>query len=57
MGKIDTQRGQRLTLRCSTCKRPLGGTNKIFIRCKCGEKTVFENQTSEITKQGWKRIK
>ncbi|MEJ2271116.1 MAG: hypothetical protein P8X91_01215 [Candidatus Bathyarchaeota archaeon] len=83
MGKMDTQRGQRLTLRCSSCKRPLGifynkkiifspakliilngsvhstnnGTNKIHIRCKCGEKTVFENQTSEITKQGWKRIK
>lgn len=83
MGKMDNQRGQRLTLRCCACKRPLGifynkkslsspakliildgsvhktdkGTNKIHIRCKCGKKTVFENQTSEITKQGWKRIK
>ncbi len=83
MGKMDTQKGQRLTLRCSSCKRPLGifynkknisisaklivldgsvhktekGTNRIYIRCKCGEKTIFENQTSEITKQGWKRIK
>ena len=24
MGKMDTQRGQRLTLRCSVCKRPFG---------------------------------
>ena len=24
MGKMDTQRGQKLTLRCSACKRPLG---------------------------------
>jgi hypothetical protein len=83
LGKMDSQRGQRLTLRCSACRRPLGifynkksvsclaklivldgsvhktknETHKIHIRCKCGEKNVFENQTSTITKQGWKRIK
>ncbi len=83
MGKMDTQRGQRLTLRCSVCKRPLGiffnkknvsspakliildgsvhktdrDTYRIHIRCKCGEKTKFENKNLEITKQGWKRIK
>jgi len=83
VGKIDTQRGQKLTLRCSACRRPLGifynkksvscpaklvvlngsvhktekGTHKINVKCKCGAKTVFENQTSTITKQGWRRIK
>jgi hypothetical protein len=33
------------------------GTLKIHITCKCGTKNVFENQSDEINKQGWKRIK
>ncbi|MCW4015445.1 MAG: hypothetical protein NWF06_03665 [Candidatus Bathyarchaeota archaeon] len=79
---MDSQRGQKLTLRCSACKRPLGifyqkksvskpaklvilngsvhktqqGTTKIHATCKCGAKTVFENKSTEITKQGWRRI-
>ena len=79
---MDSQSGQRLTLKCGACRRPLGifynkksvsclakltilngsvhktekGTYKIHVRCKCGEKTVFENQKSIISKQGWKRI-
>ena len=83
VGKMDTQRGQKLTLRCSACKRPLGifynkktvsspaklvilngsvhktekGTLKIHATCKCGVKTVFENPSGEITKQGWRRLK
>jgi hypothetical protein len=83
MGKMDTQRGQKLTLRCSACRRPLGifynqksvystpkivvldgsvhktqkGNYKIHATCKCGAKTVFESQTSEITKHGWRQIK
>lgn len=83
MGKMDSQRGQQLTLRCSACKRPLGifynkksvsspakivvldgsvhktqkGTTKIYVTCKCGKKTVFENPSGEISKQGWKRVK
>ena len=83
VGKMDTQRGQKLTLRCSACKRPLGifynkktvsspaklvilngsvhktekGTLKIHATCKCSVKTVFENPSGEITKQGWRRLK
>ncbi|MCJ7722090.1 hypothetical protein MUO98_06775 [Candidatus Bathyarchaeota archaeon] len=83
MGKTDSQTGQRLTLRCSGCKRTLRiyynkknvsstvklvvldgsihqtekGTQKIHVNCKCGAKTVFESQSSSITKQGWRRIK
>lgn len=79
---MDHQRGQRLTLRCHVCKRPLGifyvqktvkcqpklevlkgsvhktnkGTIKIHAICKCGAKTVFENNSVTITKQGWRRI-
>jgi hypothetical protein len=79
---MDNQRGQRLTLRCSECHRPLGifywkknltspatltvlngsihktekGTLKIHATCKCGAKTIFENRSTEITKQGWKRL-
>jgi hypothetical protein len=79
---MDHQRGQKLTLRCHQCKRPLGifyvqkkvtcqpkievlngsvhktekGTTKIIAICKCGAKTVFENQSETITKQGWRRI-
>ena len=82
MGKMDTQRGQKLTLRCHVCKRPLGifyvqktvrsvpkievlkgsvhttdkGTTKIHAICKCGAKTVFENESETITKQGWRRL-
>ena len=82
MGKMDHQRGQRLTLRCGKCHRPLGiffvqksvtcppklevlegsvhktdkGTIKIHAICKCGEKTIFENQSEIPTRQGWKRI-
>ena len=82
LGKIDSQSGQRLTLRCSKCKRPLGifyvqksiscpaklvvlngsvhktdkGTIKIHAKCKCGAKTVFENQSEIVTKQGWRRL-
>ena len=81
MGKMDTQRGQRLTLRCCACRRPLGifynqksvscppkiavldgamhktekGTYRIHAKCKCGAKTVFENQS--IIKNGWRQIK
>jgi hypothetical protein len=80
VGKADSQKGQRLTLRCSECRRPLRiylkqktvssppklvvldgsahqtetGTTKIHIRCKCGAKMVFENQS--VSKHGWKRI-
>jgi hypothetical protein len=80
---MDSQRGQKLSLRCGACRRPLGifynkksvsspaklvvldgsvhkteeGTLKIHVTCKCGAKTVFENRSGEITKQGWKRIK
>ena len=83
MGKMDSQRGQRLTLRCADCRRPLGifyikksvssppklvfldgsihktkkGTLKIHVRCKCGFKTIFKNNSPTITKQGWRRIK
>ena len=83
VGKMDSQRGQKLTLRCRTCKRPLGifynkksvsapaklvvlngsvhktekGTLRIHATCKCGVKTVFENPSGEITKQGWRRLK
>lgn len=83
MGKIDSQSGHRLTLRCGGCKRPLGifyqqknisspaklfvldgsvhqtekGTRKIHVRCKCGVKTIFENKSLSITKQGWRRLK
>jgi len=79
---MDHQRGQKLTLRCHECKRPLGifyvqktvksqpklemlkgsvhktdkGTIKIHAICKCGAKTVFENNSITITKQGWRRI-
>ena len=82
VGRMDSQRGQKLTLRCSSCKRPLGifynkktvsspaklvilngsvhktekGTLKIHARCKCGVKTVFENRSGEVTKQGWRRL-
>ncbi|PVX24861.1 MAG: hypothetical protein CW691_06255 [Candidatus Bathyarchaeum sp.] len=83
LGKMDSQRGQKLTLRCSGCKRPLGifyvkknisspaklvlldgslhkteqGTLKIYARCKCGVKTVFENKSGNVAKQGWRRLK
>jgi hypothetical protein len=83
MGKIDSQSGHRLTLRCGVCKRPLGiffqqknisspakivvldgsvhktknETQKIHVHCKCGAKTIFENKSSILTKQGWRRIK
>ena len=83
MGKIDSQRGKRLTLRCAICRRPLGifynkksvssdaklvvlngsvhktekGSFKIHVVCKCGAKMVFENKSSNITKEGWKRVK
>ena len=33
------------------------GTTKIHVRCKCGNKVVFENQSPEATKYGWSRIK
>lgn len=32
-------------------------TLKIHVNCKCGAKTVFENRSLEITKQGWKLVK
>jgi hypothetical protein len=83
VGKMDTQRGQKLTLRCGACRRPLGifytkksvscppklvvldgsvhkteqGTHRLHVTCKCGAKTVFENQAATITKQGWKQVK
>lgn len=79
---MDNQPGQRLTLRCSSCKRPLGiffvqksvnnlpklillkgsvhktkkGTIKIHAKCKCGQKTIFENKSEIVTKQGWRRL-
>ena len=79
---MDSQCGQKLTLRCSKCKRPLGifyvqktvscpaklvvlkgsvhktekGTIKIHATCKCGVKTVFENKSILISKQGWRRL-
>ena len=82
LGKADKQNGQRLTLRCGTCHRPLmvyyqqksvattpklvvldgsvhktpNGTLKLYVRCKCGAKTIFENKQPHPTKQGWKRI-
>ena len=82
LGKADNQNGQRLTLRCGTCHRPLmvyyqqksftttpklvvldgsvhktpNGTLKLYVRCKCGAKTIFENKQPHPTKQGWKRI-
>ena len=82
VGKMDSQRGQKLTLRCCACKRPLGifyvqktvsspaklvvldgsvhktenGTTKIHAKCKCGSKTVFEKQSTIVTKQGWRRL-
>jgi hypothetical protein len=33
------------------------GTIKIHATCKCGAKTIFENPSGEITKQGWRKIK
>jgi len=83
LGRMDSQRGQKLTLRCSGCHRPLGifyikktvsspaklvllngsvhkteeGTIKIHATCKCGVKTVFENRSGEVSKQGWRRLK
>ena len=33
------------------------GTRKIHITCICGVKTVFESNSSSITKQGWRRLK
>ncbi|MBT8171627.1 hypothetical protein KJN74_01985 [Candidatus Bathyarchaeota archaeon] len=82
MGKMDNQSGQRLTLKCSKCKRTLGiffvqksinkpaklvmlkgsvhktekGTIKIHVTCKCGAKTVFENKSEIVKKQGWRRL-
>ncbi|MCK4885012.1 hypothetical protein KAS24_02975, partial [Candidatus Bathyarchaeota archaeon] len=82
LGKMDSQRGQQLTLSCSACKRPLGifyvqnsvgcpaklvvlkgsvhktdkGTIKIHATCKCSVKTVFENKSETVTKQGWRRL-
>ena len=32
-------------------------TTRIHVRCKCGNKVVFENQSSEVTKYGWRCIK
>jgi hypothetical protein len=81
LGRLDTQRGQRMGLKCRACKRPLGifyikksinstpkivifkgsvhktenKTIKIYVECKCGAKTVFENQSEIITKHGWRR--
>lgn len=32
------------------------GTLKIYATCKCGEKTVFENNSESVTKHGWRRV-
>ena len=79
---MDNQRGQRLSLRCTNCKRPLGiffiqksvnkpakltilngsvhktnyGTIKIHAVCKCNTKTIFENNSEIISKNGWRRL-
>jgi hypothetical protein len=80
VGKTESQKGQRLTLRCAVCKRVLriyykqktvsspaklvvldgsvhqtqNNTTRIHVRCKCGNKTVFENKS--VSKHGWRRI-
>jgi len=82
LGKMETQPGQKLTLRCNKCKRPLGifyvqksvtcppklillkgsvhktdkGTIRIHAICKCGVKTIYENTSETVTKQGWRRL-
>jgi hypothetical protein len=32
-------------------------TIKIYAICKCGEQTIFENNSETVTKQGWRQIK
>jgi phage FluMu protein Com len=81
VGRTDSQRGQRLTLRCPSCNRVLrvyyqkktiispaklvvlngsmhqtGNITRIHIRCKCGDKAIFERQSHVIGRFGWRRI-
>ena len=55
MGKMDSQRGQKLTLRCSECKRPLG----IFYVQKsvsCPAKLVVLDGSVHKTEKGTIKI-
>jgi hypothetical protein len=81
MGRTESQKGQRLTLRCPLCNRVLriyyrkktvsypaklvaldgsvhqtGKTIKIIVQCKCGNTPIFEKQSPNIGRYGWRRI-
>jgi hypothetical protein len=55
MGKMDHQRGQRLTLRCRSCKRPLG---IFFVQKRITDtpKLQFLDGSVHKTSQGTLRI-
>ncbi|MCJ7614244.1 hypothetical protein MUO71_05725, partial [Candidatus Bathyarchaeota archaeon] len=55
LGKMDSQRGQKLTLRCSACHRPLG----IFYNKKsvsCPAKLIILNGSVHKTEKGTNKI-
>ena len=81
VGKSESQKGQRLTLKCPSCNRVLRiyyqkktaasppklvvlngsvhqteKTTRIHVRCKCGNKVIFERQAPEVSRYGWRRI-
>ena len=81
MGRTESQNGQRLTLKCPSCKRVLRiyykkktvaslaklvvingsvhqteKTIRIHVRCKCGNKVIFERQSPDVSRYGWRRI-
>jgi RNase P subunit RPR2 len=81
MGKSESQKGQRLTLKCPSCNRVLRiyykrktvaspaklivldgsvhqkeTTTRIYVRCKCGNKVIFERQSPDISRYAWRRI-
>jgi RNase P subunit RPR2 len=81
MGKSESQKGQRLTLKCPSCNRVLriyykrktvaspaklividGSVHqketatRIYVRCKCGNKVIFERQSPDISRYDWRRI-
>ncbi|UCC58229.1 MAG: hypothetical protein JSW14_07760 [Candidatus Bathyarchaeum sp.] len=81
MGRTESQKGQRLTLKCPSCKRVLRiyykkktaaspaklvvldgslhqteKTTRIHVRCKCGNKVIFESQLPDVSRYGWRRI-
>lgn len=82
LGRTDSQKGQRLTLKCTDCRRVLKiyhkqkkgsslariivlngsvhktqkGNQRIYVKCKCGRKMIFENNSTIIKKYGWRRI-